>query len=159
MARVFYPGTFDPLHNGHLEIITTAAGLFDAVVVAAMRDPSKSAPFFDREERMELIEASTAHLGNVEVIGMDGLVVDAAADAKADLIVKGLRGVSDFDTELQMAQMNRHVSGIVTMFLPSASEDGFIASKYIREISKMGGDVTDLVPGPVAVALKEKFGR
>ena len=86
-------------------------------------------------------------------------VVDAAADAKADLIVKGLRGVSDFDTELQMAQMNRHVSGIVTMFLPSASEDGFIASKYIREISKMGGDVTDLVPGPVAVALKEKFGR
>ena len=158
MTRVFYPGTFDPLHNGHLEIITTAAGLFDEVVVAAMRNPSKSQPFFDRDERMRLIAESAAHLTNVEVIGMEGLVVDAAAAAGADMIVKGLRGVTDFENELQMAQMNRHVSGIVSLFIPSTSEDSYIASKYIREISKMGGDVTDLVPPPVAAALRSRFG-
>ena len=157
MTRVFYPGTFDPLHNGHLEIISTAAGLFETVVVAAMRNPSKAQPFFDREERMSLIVESTSHLDNVEVIGMDGLVVDAAAEAGADMIVKGLRGVTDFENELQMAQMNRHVSGIVSLFIPSTSEDSYIASKYIREISRMGGDVTDLVPEPVAAALRKKF--
>lgn len=154
MTRVFYPGTFDPLHNGHLEVITTAAKLFDEVVVAAMRNPSKAQPLFDRDRRVELIRESTAHLDAVSVIGMEGLVVDAATAARADMIIKGVRGVTDFENELQMAEMNRHVSGLVSMFLPSESANSFIASKYIREISRMGGDVTDLVPPPVAAALR-----
>jgi len=157
MTRVFYPGTFDPLHNGHLEIISVAAELFATVVVAAMRNPSKAEPFFDQATRVELIRESTSHLANVEAVSMNGLVVEAAADAGANMIVKGLRGVTDFENELQMAQMNRHVSGIVSVFIPSTSEDSYIASKYIREITLLGGDVTDLVPDPVAKAMRERL--
>ncbi len=157
MTRVFYPGTFDPLHNGHLAIISVAAELFTTVVVAAMRNPSKAEPFFDQATRVELIRESTSHLANVEAVGMNGLVVEAAANAEADMIVKGLRGVSDFENERQMAQMNRHVSGIVTVFIPSTAEDSYIASKYIREITLMGGDVTDLVPDPVAKAMRKRL--
>ncbi|MCP3933964.1 MAG: pantetheine-phosphate adenylyltransferase [Actinomycetia bacterium] len=157
MALALYPGTFDPFHNGHLEIVEAAADAFDAVVVAAMRNPGKTAPFFSDDERMSLIAQSVQHLDKVEVVAMEGLVIDAATNLGASIIVKGLRGVTDFDTEMQMAQMNRHVSGIVTMFIPATAENGFIASRYIREISKMAGDVTDLVPDPVARALRERF--
>lgn len=157
MAKAFYPGTFDPFHLGHLEIVETASRVFDTVVIAAMRNPSKATPFFTDDERMDLIAASTAHLTNIEVTAMEGLVIDAAAELGADIIVKGVRGVTDFDTEMQMAQMNRHASGIATTFLPATAANGFIASRYIREISKMGGDVTDLVPEPVADALRSRF--
>lgn len=159
MIKVLYPGSFDPIHNGHMEIISTAARLFDEVVVAAMRNPQKGAPLFDDEERHAMIEECVADLDNVGVTMFGGLVVDLAADLEVDMIVKGLRGVTDFESELQMAQMNRSVTGIDTLFVPSTSEDSYIASKYIRDITRFRGDVTHLVPAPVAkrlVALLER---
>lgn len=158
VSRVLYPGSFDPLHNGHLEIIETAARLFDSVVVAAMRNPQKGEPLFDYEDRKAMIEESTAHLGNVEVTQFSSLVVDLAREVEADFIVKGLRGVTDFESELQMAQMNQAVSGVVTVFIPSTSEDSYIASKFIRDIARFGGDVLSMVPEPVGRRLTARFG-
>lgn len=157
MTKVLYPGSFDPLHNGHLEIITTASRLFDVVVVAAMYNPQKGSPLFDHAERVAMIEESVADLDGVEVVSFSSLVVQLAAEVGADMILKGLRGVSDFESELQMAQMNRAVSGVHTIFLPSTSEDSYLASKYIRDIARLGGDVSDMLPGPVARRLKEKL--
>jgi pantetheine-phosphate adenylyltransferase len=158
VTKALYPGSFDPIHNGHLDIVTTAARLFDEVVVAAMRNPSKSVPFFTDAERVALIEESTAHLDNVVVVEFAELVIDLAQRLEVDLVVKGLRGVADFDSEMQMAQMNRSVGGVDTMFLPAKSGDDFIASKYIREITKFGGDCSHLVPEPVAKLLLTKQG-
>jgi pantetheine-phosphate adenylyltransferase len=154
---VLYPGSFDPIHNGHLEIIETAARLFDSVVVAAMRNPQKGEPLFNLQERREMLEDSVAHLDNVTVTMFSTLVVDLAREIEADFIVKGLRAVSDFESELQMAQMNHQVSGVDTLFIPSASEHSFLASKLLREISRFGGDVSAMVPAPVAKRLQEKY--
>ena len=156
MTRVLYPGSFDPIHNGHLEIIETASRLFDQVVVAAMRNPQKGQPLFDLDDRQLMIEESVAHLDNVEVTMFSSLVVDLAREHGADFIVKGLRAVSDFENELQMAQMNHKISGVDTLFIPSASAHSFLASKLIREISRFGGDVSAMVPPPVAKRLEEQ---
>lgn len=158
MTTVLYPGSFDPIHNGHVEIVGTAAKLFDTVVVAAMRNPQKGEPLFSLEERQELIEASLAHLPNVHVKMFSSLVVDLAREVEANFIVKGLRAVSDFESELQMAQMNRSISGVDTLFIPSASKNSFLASKLIREVARFGGNVESMVPGPVADRLSERFG-
>jgi pantetheine-phosphate adenylyltransferase len=155
---VLYPGSFDPIHNGHVEIVETASRLFDRVVVAAMRNPSKGEPLFSLEDRQDLIEASLAHLDNVEVTMFSTLVVDLARQVGAHFIVKGLRAVSDFESELQMAQMNRSISGVDTLFIPSASGNSFLASRLIREIARFGGDVSNMVPAPVAALLAERFG-
>lgn len=157
MTRVLYPGSFDPIHNGHLEIIETASRLFDEVTVAAMRNPQKGEPLFSLDEREDMLEESVAHLDNVAVTMFSSLVVDLARDISADFIVKGLRAVSDFESELQMAQMNAKVSGVDTLFIPSASGNSFLASKLIREITRFGGDVSAMVPPPVAKRLQEKF--
>jgi pantetheine-phosphate adenylyltransferase len=159
LAKVLYPGSFDPIHNGHLEIVETAARLFDEVVVAAMRNPQKGEPLFSLDEREAILEESLAHLDNVTVTMFSSLVVDLANELQADFIVKGLRAVSDFETELQMAQMNHAVSGVHTVFLPSASSHSFLASKFIRDIARFGGDVSTMVPPPVARRMKERFGR
>ena len=157
MTTVLYPGSFDPIHNGHIEIIEVAARLFDTVVVAAVRNPQKGEPLFSLEERQQLIADATSHLDNVQITMFSSLVVDLAKEVGADFIVKGLRVVSDFESELMMAQMNHKVSGVDTLFIPSGSSHSYLASKLIREIARYGGDISSMVPPAVAKLLAEKF--
>ena len=159
MATVLYPGSFDPFHNGHQELVETASYLFDHVVIAAIRNPQKSGMVFTLEERQALIRDALGHLDNVEVVAMSKLVVDVARDVGADFIIKGLRAVSDFENEMAQAQTNLTISGVHTLFLPSASANSYVASKYIREIARFGGDVSSMVPTPVATRLKGRLAK
>lgn len=156
MTRVLYPGSFDPFHNGHRELVEAAAYLFDEVVVAAIRNPGKDS-LFTLHEREEIIEEAVAHLKNVSVMHFSKLVVDVAKEINANFIIKGLRGTTDFDSEMTQAQVNLSVSGVHTLFIPSASANSFIASKYVREIARFGGDVSTMVPLGVVERLKEKY--
>jgi pantetheine-phosphate adenylyltransferase len=158
VRTVLYPGTFDPIHNGHLEIVETASRLFDRVYVAAIRNSQKGDSLFEFDDRKAMIEESTSHLGNVEVVALTDLVVNLAREVGAHVLVKGLRAVSDFESEMHQAHMNRKISGVDTLFIPSATEHSFVASKLLREIARFGGDVSEMVPDPVARRLKEKFG-
>jgi pantetheine-phosphate adenylyltransferase len=153
-----FPGSFDPFHNGHLEVVESASRLFDEVIVAVLRNPQKGEPLFSLEERKEMLEDSIAHLQRVRVVSMSTLVVTVAEEVGATAIVKGLRAVTDFENEMQMAQMNQQLSGIDTLFIPTASAHSFIASRLLREVARFGGDVTALVPPPVAKRLQERFG-
>lgn len=156
MTRVLFPGSFDPIHNGHVEIVETAARLFEEVIVAAVRNPLK-APLFELEERWDILEECFLHLPNVRTTLFAKLVVDLAKDEGVDFIVKGLRAVSDFENELQMAQMNQAVSGFHTLFIPSASKHSFLASKLIRELARFGKEIDSMVPPPVAKRLMERY--
>jgi pantetheine-phosphate adenylyltransferase len=159
VRTALFPGTFDPFHNGHLEIVETASRLFDHIVVAPMRNPQKGAPLFTLDERRDMITESVAHLANVSLSSFSSLVVDLARELGVDVIVKGLRVASDAEAELQQAQMNKAVSGIETLFIPCSSEYSFIASKYVREFARFGGAdrIGSMVPPPVFTKLKEKF--
>lgn len=158
MTTVLYPGSFDPIHNGHRELIETAAHMFDLVIIAALRNPQKGDPLFSLEERKEMIEETLAHLENIKVVSLSKLVVDVAKEMGADFIIKGLRAPSDFESEMIQAQINLNVSGVHTVFLPAATANSFLASKYIRDIARFGGDVSSMVPEPVAKRLADKFG-
>jgi pantetheine-phosphate adenylyltransferase len=151
------PGSFDPFHNGHLEVVERAGGLFDEIVVATLRNPQKAEPLFNLSEREEMLKEALAHLPNVRIVSVSKLVVDVAHDVGATAIVKGLRAVSDFENELQMAQMNRQLSGIETLFIPTTSTSAFVASRLLREVARYGGDVSAFVPKVVALRLQEKF--
>ncbi len=159
MSVALFPGSFDPFHNGHLEVVERAGRLFDEVVVAALRNPQKAEPLFTMEERAEMLTEALAHLPNVRIVSVTTLVVNVARDVGATAIVKGLRAVSDFENELQMAQMNRQLSGVETLFIPSSSDFSFIASRLLREVARYGGDVSAFVPKAVLARLDRKFGR
>ncbi len=159
MTAVLYPGSFDPFHNGHRELVETASYLFERVIVGAIRNPQKGDGLFGLEDREEMIRESVEHLENVEIVHFSKLVVEVAKDVGADVIVKGLRAVSDAESEITQAQMNLAISGVHTIFIPSASASSYLASKLIREIARFGGDVSGMVPEPVARRLKEKFGK
>jgi pantetheine-phosphate adenylyltransferase len=150
------PGSFDPPTNGHLDIIERCAGLFDRVVVAVANNPSKQ-PLFTAEERVALLEDCCAAWPNVAAQSFDGLLVDVLSRVDADVIVKGLRAVTDFEYELQLAQMNRHLSGTVTLFVPTNPEYGYLSSSLVKEVAAFGGSVEGLVPPTVAKALKERL--
>jgi len=157
MSIALFPGSFDPFHNGHLEVVERASRLFDAVVVAAVRNPQKSEPLFTLEERKEMMAEAMAHLPSVTIVSVSTLLVEVAADVNASAIVKGLRVVSDFESELQMAQMNRSLSGVETLFIPTSSSHSFIASRLLREVARYGGDVSAFVPEAVNRRLLTKF--
>ena len=152
------PGSFDPVTNGHVDVINRAATLYDELVVAVLVNPGK-AGFFPVEERMELLRESVAHLSNVHVDSFQGLLVDYCGANDIPVIVKGLRAVSDFEYELQMAQMNRELAAIETLFVPTAPQVGHLSSSLVKQIATFGGDVSRLVPKVVDDRLRERAGR
>ena len=149
MTAVVCPGSFDPVTLGHLDVIQRAADRFDHVIVACLRNAGKQ-PMFDLDERLDMLAASTADLSGVELRSFDGLLVDFCNELGVRIIVKGLRAVSDFEYELQMAQMNAHIGDVETLFLTASPIYSFLSSSLVKEVARMGGDVTDLVPAPVA---------
>jgi pantetheine-phosphate adenylyltransferase len=152
------PGSYDPVTNGHVDVISRASGLFDEVIVAVGVNVSKSR-LFTADERLSMLEQATADLGNVRVEGFTGLITTYCREAGAIAIVKGLRSGTDFDYELQMAQMNAHLTGVETVFVPANPQYGFVSSSLIKEVASYGGDVSGLVPDFVLGPLTEKLGQ
>jgi len=157
MKTIVYPGTFDPLTNGHIDLIERASKLFDKIVVGIASSQRKG-PLFTVDERIALASESLSHVPNVEIIGFDYLLVNFVKDCKADAIMRGLRAVSDFEYEFQLANMNRALAPeIESIFLTPAERFSYISSSLVREISSLDGDVSKFVPANVAAALLEKF--
>ncbi|MFN2557350.1 MAG: pantetheine-phosphate adenylyltransferase [Nitriliruptorales bacterium] len=150
------PGSFDPVTYGHLDIIERAASRFEQVVVAVLQNTAKQA-LFSLEDRVRLIEETTSHLDNVAVDTFEGLLVDFAQARGTRVIVKGLRAVSDFEYELQMAQMNRRLGDVETLFMPTAPEWSYLSSSLVKEVASLGGSIEGVVPPQVAAALKERY--
>ena len=156
MIAALVPGSFDPPTKGHLDVIDRCTGIFDRVIVAVVGNPDKSS-LFSPAERVELLAESVSDPHKVEVAAFSGLLVDFARETGADVIVKGLRAVTDFEYEIQMAQMNRELSGIVTLFVATKPEYGYLSSSLVKQVAGLGGNVDALVPEPVAIALKERL--
>ena len=157
MRKVVCPGSFDPVTNGHLDIITRASALYDEVTIGVLVNRSKSG-MFDLDERMQLIREVTAGYDNVVVDSFSGLLVKYCRDHEIPVIIKGLRAVSDFDYELQMAQMNHGLAGLETLFLSTNPLYSFLSSSLVKEVATYGGDVSGLVPVPVHQALIKRLG-
>ncbi|KKZ53803.1 phosphopantetheine adenylyltransferase [Haemophilus haemolyticus] len=156
MTRVIYPGTFDPITNGHLDIIERSAVIFPRVLVAVANSPSKK-PLFSLDERVELVRQSVAHLSNVEVLGFSDLLANVIKQHNISAIIRGVRTTTDFEYELQLAALNRLLTkGVDSLFFPPAEKWAFVSSTIVREIYLHGGDVAELVPVPVLNALKAR---
>lgn len=159
MRRAIYPGSFDPVTNGHLDVIERARKLFDEVIVAVARNDEKQA-FFTIQERLDLLQANLGKADNVRVAQFDGLLVEFAKAEKAVAVIRGLRAVSDFEFEFQMALMNRKLEAAVeAIFLMPKEDYTYLSSRIIKEIARLGGDVSPFVPANVAAALRKKFGK
>jgi pantetheine-phosphate adenylyltransferase len=153
-----YPGTFDPITNGHTDLVSRAARVFPKVIVAIAESPHKK-PFLSLDERISLAQNQMHNLDNVEVVGFSNLLVEFVQQIGASIIVRGLRAVSDFEYEFQLASMNRHLAPKVeTMFLTPDEDYGFISSSLVKEVARLGGDVSDFVGNEVKAALRERFG-
>ncbi|MDQ3662639.1 MAG: pantetheine-phosphate adenylyltransferase [Actinomycetota bacterium] len=159
MARALCPGSFDPVTNGHVDVIERAARYFEGVVVAVIKNPSKS-PMFTIDERMEMLSDSLSGLDNIEISSFEGLLVDHARTLGVSLVIKGLRAVSDFEYELQMAQMNSRLAPeLDTMFVTATPEWAFLSSSLVKEVARHGGRVEGLVPKVVQSALEQILGN
>lgn len=158
MVRAVYPGSFDPLHNGHVDVIRRAARLFDHLTVAVAHNPLKDNGLFTADERVAIVQETVAGMPNVEVATFQGLLVSFMREAKANVIVKGLRAISDFEYELQMAHLNRQMQpGVETLFVMTATRWSYVSSTRVREIAKLGADVTKLVPPATLRRLRTRF--
>lgn len=152
-----YPGTFDPITNGHVDMVARASLLFDEVVLAVAQSPNKQ-PVFDLAQRVQLAEEVLKHLPNVRVLGFSGLLADFVHAANAGVVLRGLRAVSDFEYEFQLASMNRHlIPDVETVFLTPSEQFSFISSSLVREVARLGGNVSEFVPANVQSALAAKW--
>jgi len=156
VRRCVCPGSYDPVTNGHLDVIERASRLYDEVTVSVLVNVAKSG-VFEVDERIEMLREVTADLGNVKVDSFQGLLVDYCRERDIPVVVKGLRAVSDFDYELQMAQMNNRLSGLETLFVATNPEYSFLSSSLVKEVAKWGGDVSGLVPEPVLRRLRARL--
>jgi len=150
------PGSFDPVTNGHVDVIERAATHFDRLIVACLRNVGKH-PLFDLERRLELLESATAHLDNVEIASFDGLLVEFCRRRDIAIVVRGLRAVSDFESELEMAQMNHRLADVETFFVATSPLYSFLSSTLVKEVARFGGDVTPFVPRAVNEGLRAQF--
>ncbi len=158
MVHALYPGSFDPLHNGHLDLIERASLIYDELTIAILNNPLKKGQMFSLEERLDIATEATSHLDNTKVMSFDGLLVEFVDEIKANVIVKGLRTVTDFEYELQMAHLNKYVNPKAdTSFMMTASAWSFVSSSRIRELSSYGADVSGLVPTASLQALASKL--
>ncbi|MBB5031371.1 pantetheine-phosphate adenylyltransferase [Prosthecobacter vanneervenii] len=157
MRRAIYPGSFDPITNGHLDVLQRAAGIFDKLIIAVARDNAKQS-LFTVDERVELIRNAAAEIPGIEVMPFEGLLVNFAREHKACALVRGLRAVSDFEFEFQLALMNRKLEpNLETLFLMPREEYTYISSRLVKEICRLGGHIEQFVPPNVVTALRSKF--
>lgn len=158
-VKAIYPGTFDPITNGHSDLVKRAAKLFDEVILAIAYNPNKK-PFFELEQRVEIAKSVLAEHKNVTVLGFSGLLADLAKEHNAQVLVRGVRAVSDFEFEFQLASMNRRLNkGLETVFLTPAENNSFISSSLVKDVAIHGGDVSEFVDPIVVTALKEKLAK
>ena len=156
-TKAIYPGTFDPITNGHIDIVTRAASMFDKVLLAIAASPSKK-PMFDLNERVQLATDAISHLSNVEVVGFSDLMANFARDRQANILIRGLRAVADFEYEMQLAHMNRHLMPTLeSVFLMPCKEWSFISSSLVKEVVRHQGDVSHFLPANVHQALLNKL--
>ena len=158
MVHAVYPGSFDPVHNGHIDIIQRASKIYDQLTVAVLNNPLKDSKLFSIQERMEILQHSIQDIDNVSIEKFEGLLVDYMQSAQARVIVKGLRAISDFEYELQMAHLNRQMSpDVETTFIMTATRWSYVSSTRVKELAKYGADVSKLVPEASVQGLHEKF--
>ncbi|MBI4608734.1 MAG: pantetheine-phosphate adenylyltransferase [Candidatus Rokubacteria bacterium] len=157
--RAVYPGMFDPVHNGHLDLIERSLRIFDELILAVVANPAKE-PLFSIKERLDMLDESTAGLGNLRITSFDGLLIDLVAHERADCVIRGIRAISDFEYEFQMALMNRKLrDSVETVFMMPHEKYTYISSRLIKEVASYGAAVAGLVPSSVETRLKEKFAR